>query len=1057
MTFAYNSDGTTTQTDPLGAVRIFGFQKVGNHMKSTSIAGTPCPECGYEKVTTYDANGFVSSVTDYNDRTTTYTHDARGLETSRTEASGTPQARTITTTWHASYRVPLQISEPGRTTAFTYDQLTKTVTDTATSTSRTWSWTYGNYGRVLTEDGPRTDVQDVTTYTYNDCTTGGGCGQLHTITNALGHVTTFNTHDGNGRPLTITDPNGMVTTLTYSPRGWLTSRTVDGKTTGYDYDGAGQLKKVTLPDGAFVAYSYDAAHRLTDIADAEGNRIHYTLDAMGHRTQQDVLDPQGVLKARQNQVYDTLGRLQQTLGQHAQRTRYTYDAQGNRTSVTLDGEWSNDPKTTTSIYDALDRLVSLTDPENGQTQYQYNALDQLTSVTDPKGLTTSYAVNAFGEVTQQLSPDTGTTGYQYDAAGNLLQSLNARGITVTYSYDALNRPTVAYDGNGGYQAIFYSYDGSNYTQSAANAVGRLTGVKDQTGEREYRYDARGNLIETRTRFKWLGMADQVTSYSYDAADRLVSMSYPSGRVVSYTRDALGRITAVQSTKDSQTTALATGVGYTAFGAPKQWSQGSLATTASYDLSQRLTSLDSGVLGRTYRFYDTDLIQGVLDSQDASNDRSYWYDRLGRLAYAGGPWGDQNFSFDANGNRLYFHNFTSTPQEHVSYGYDTSNAHQRLLGIQSANDTTAYSHDEIGSVDGIVTQTGNGGGGSGTTIKQAGLGYDALNRLFLYNKEIAPANDPTVNGPVDPIDQPAPSSYRYLHNAEGLRTRKDRVDPQDPYGTAQATRLYLYDQQQQLIAELDPGTGAIVSETVWMEHQPIAHYTRPTSAPVIEQGNTLNPANGLKLYHVHNDHLGTPQVLTDAANDQIAWKAIYDPYGKTIRVTGNGPNNTASIVFNHRQPGQYFDSESGLYYNHHRDFDPGTGRYLQSDPIGLVAGVNTYAYVGGNPVSFTDPEGLRGTIYRGTGDMAGQIWLGNQMRNGAIQNYDSLERRTDRYYGPQLRMTCLVSSCSVPQPANECSASNPSGAATQQTSGPVMSAPGQSGCVCMQSGLALTGQ
>ena len=117
---------------------------------------------------------------------------------------------------------------------------------------------------------------------------------------------------------------------------------------------------------------------------------------------------------------------------------------------------------------------------------------------------------------------------------------------------------------------------------------------------------------------------------------------------------------------------------------------------------------------------------------------------------------------------------------------------------------------------------------------------------------------------------------------------------------------------------------------------------------------LSNNNGV-LYYVHNDPLGTPQVLTDESGT-VVWKATYDPFGKAT--TNEDPDNDGNaITFNARMPGQYEDVETGLHYNYFRHYDPATGRYLTSDPIGLLGGLNSYGYSGGNPIQFMDPFGL----------------------------------------------------------------------------------------------------
>jgi hypothetical protein len=215
LSLQYNSNGSVTATDALGAVRTVTFTRTGDQNSVTGISGSHCPGCIDGAGTTYDTAGWVSSRTDYNGNLTCYANDpARGLELVRVEgfasgntcptnlasytpASGTQQ-RKISTVWNSSFREPDSITEANRTTSFTYYPSgtvhTRTLTDTSVTpnVSRTWTYTYNPFGQVLTADGPRTDVTDVTIYTYYTCTTGYECGQVHTVTNPAGQMTTYN-------------------------------------------------------------------------------------------------------------------------------------------------------------------------------------------------------------------------------------------------------------------------------------------------------------------------------------------------------------------------------------------------------------------------------------------------------------------------------------------------------------------------------------------------------------------------------------------------------------------------------------------------------------------------------------------------------------------------------------------------------------------------------------------------------------------------------------------------------------------------------------------------
>ena len=157
-------------------------------------------------------------------------------------------------------------------------------------------------------------------------------------------------------------------------------------------------------------------------------------------------------------------------------------------------------------------------------------------------------------------------------------------------------------------------------------------------------------------------------------------------------------------------------------------------------------------------------------------------------------------------------------------------------------------------------------------------------------------------------------------------------------------LLMYDEAGHLLGEYS-GTGALIQETIWMGDIPVG---------------TIRPnGSSVTTYFVWTDQLNTPREVSRPSDHRPVWRWDIDPFGTTA--PNQNPYGFGTFVYNLRFPGQYYQAETGLNYNYFRDYDPQTGRYIESDPIGLAAGVNTYAYASGNPISRADPLGLDDSI------------------------------------------------------------------------------------------------
>jgi YD repeat-containing protein len=847
----------TQVTDALGGKRTYSFDPLLGMLRNTRIADGPCPSCG-PAATTYTATGFLDTTTDWKGNRSSYTYNARGLETKRVEGlasdPATPSAtRTITTEWDANYRLPTSIAEPNRITTMTYGAPTdpnpgrrgnlieKKVQATAdanggagfdavlSGTVRTWAYTYNANGQVLTVTGPRADT---TTYTYfgnaTSCTTtvaGAstvGCrGQVNTTANALGHVTTISEYNAHGQPLRITDPNGLVTTLAYDQRMRLTSRQVGAELTAYTYDAVGQLIKLAMPDGSFVLYTYDAAHRLTQIADNFGNTIAYELDAMGNRTKEEVKVAAGTPVQARNRVYDTLNRLQQEIGGLKQTTAYGYDPQGNLT--TIDRARAGTIDRTLNTYDALNRLIAVKDPAGQEVTYTYNGRDQIISVKDPRNPATTYVYDGLDNLVSQSSPDTGVTNNTYDAAGNVLKTTDAKGQEASYTYDALNRVTkVEYRGGSplALQAAYtYTYD------EGAGQKGRLTTVTEPNNiTTTYGYDPHGRLTrETRT----INLQSYTTNYVYDAFGRLGSIAYPGGRQVNYAFDGLGRIESVITVKNGVTQAVVTGVAYRPFGPAQGYylGNGPQTYTRTFDLDGRITSYTVGSQTVPVSYDDAGRIVGL-------GAATYGYDVMDRLLSFVGSGVSQSFAYDAVGNRT-----------------------SKTVGPTTSNYTYAALSNRLTDVAGIArTYDANG---SSLTDGANTFSYDTRGRMTRAVSSL---------GTTD-----------YTVNAVGQRIRKT-----NPQGDT----IYHYDSQGRLISETTATNGAVRKEYIYLGDIPVA-IIDPSIAGSTTATTPTQPS--------YSGQAGTPVTLTaNVAGNSPAGTVTFRE-GAIVLGTATVSNGSASLT------------------------------------------------------------------------------------------------------------------------------------------------------------------
>ncbi|MCU1348637.1 MAG: repeat protein, partial [Acidobacteria bacterium] len=535
-------------------------------------------------------------------------------------------------------------------------------------------------------DGPRTDVSDLSRFVYYPIDAAVPArlrGRLAAVQNAAGQIVRYESYDEFGNVLRTVDANGVAYETTVDGLGRPLTSTIKGVpgcdtaadalcatdlTTTRLYDpAAGPLQRITQPDGNVTVYEYDARGRTSAMMRGPSatdlrERMETTYDlATGKKDLERYLARQSgswVEKRRDTYQYDTLAQLSAVT--HADQTSigYSYDVDGMLLGVR---DENHAAANTQNAYDPARRLAAVTQTLAGApggqvvTRYAYDVQGNLVSVTDPNGNVTSYSYDDFHRMQQQVSPVTGMTTYAYDAAGNLTSTTDANGAATARTYDPLNRVLTATSTRAGAatETVTWTYDDAS---SGSYGRGRLASIADPAGQTLYRYERRGLL---RSEQRTTSGATYTTTFGYAGNGSRSSITYPTGRVVSYSFDYADRPLGATSAGSS----LVSSAEYLPFGPMTSLVYGNGTTKImQYDaryrpLGNKLVGPAGTIADYTYAEDAAGNITQLHDAVDATWNRDFGYDDLNRLVTANAGtslWGTGSYTYDAMGNMTALH-------------------------------------------------------------------------------------------------------------------------------------------------------------------------------------------------------------------------------------------------------------------------------------------------------------------------------------------------------------------------------------------------------------------
>ena len=759
-------------------------------------------------------------------------------------------------------------------------------------------------------------------------------------------------YDSLGNVLDTIDELGHKTSYSYDGNNNVTSQSQPlnsstNATSAYTYNNFGEVLTATDPLGNVTTNTYDSHGNLKTVttpkpdANTAASVTQFGYNSLGELT--TITDP---LNHVTTLTYTPAGLINTITDAQNNITTYGYDAHGNRTSV-IDAMQNE----TDFAYDTGDRLTTITYPDHTTTGFGYDYRGRRTSVTDQNGKQTTYAYDDADRLTSVTDAAQHVTQYAYDDENNLTGITDANSHTTTFQYDTFGRVKEADFPSG--HAESYIYD----------AIGNLITKTDRNGNAiTYVYDALNRLQHK-------GYPDSTgVDYIYDLVGKIKSVTDPTG-TYGFAYDHMGRLigTTTQYTFLPGTT-YSNGYSYdaasnrTGFTAP----DGS-TNTYVYDTLNRLSTLTNSVTGQFGFGYDALSRRTSLTRPNAVNT-NYSYDSLSRLLgilhQAGGATVDgASYTLDNAGNRTSKLNQLNGVTENYTYDpiYQLTQVQQIVNG--STTTTESYSYDAVGNrLSGLNVASYSYNNSNQLTSSADGYSY-----TYDFNgNTLTKSNSNGTTQYVWSFENRLTSVT--LPNGGGVVTFKydpfeKRIQKAGPSGTTN----YLYDDLNS-VEELD-GSGAVS-----------ARYTQGIG---IDEPLAMVRAGAASFYNADGS-----ASITSVGNSagSVSQTYTFDSFGKANVSSG-------SLINPFQYTAQQLDSDTGLYYDRARYYEPTVGRFINEDPLRFAAGSNFYPYVRNDPTNLTDPLGLQeatagGCVIGGPVGCAagatvdGFVWLGGLALAGA---------------------------------------------------------------------------